>query len=144
MSSRVALYLDYENISDVTLVKNCIDFATSQGEIVIQNAYTKQWRKSRSAGSFLKRLGFSLVSTILKIKNSVDCKCMFDCMDALKDQPSPDIFIFVTGDGDYVHLVNILKGHHKRIIVFAKHGSFSKKLQEIAHEFYLLDEVFAA
>ena len=80
MPSRVALYLDYENVSDVELVENCIDFAISQGEIVIQNAYTKQWRNSRTDGNFLRRLGFSLVNVILNIKNSVDCKCMFDCL----------------------------------------------------------------
>ena len=142
MPSRVALYLDYENVSDVELVENCIDFAISQGEIVIQNAYTKQWKNSRTDGNFLRRLGFSLVNVILNIKNSVDCKCMFDCMDALQDKSSPDVFIFVTGDGDYAHLLNILNGHHKRTVVFARRGSGSKKLMRIAHEFYFLDEVF--
>jgi len=139
MLSRVALYLDYENVSDVALMRNCVDFAKSQGDVVIKNAYTKQWQNSRADGSFLRQLGFSLVNAILNIKNSVDCKCMFDCIDALQSKSSPDVFIFVTGDGDYAHLLNILKGHHKRTVVFARRGSGSKKLRRIAHEFYFLD-----
>lgn len=141
MPSTVALFVDYENVPDVHLAEHWIDFARSKGNLVIQNAYTRQWKNSLSDGSLLKRLGFRLISAIFNIKNSVDCKCMYDCLGVVESESSPDIFIIVTGDGDYAHLLNILKSHRKQTIVFARRGSESKKLKRIAHEFYFVDEV---
>lgn len=141
MSSTVALFLDYENVPDVQLAENLIDFAQFKGSLIVQNAYTRQWKESLRDGRFLRRVGFRLISSIFDIKNSVDCKCMDDCLRIAKSKLSPDIFIIVTGDGDYAHLLNILKGYHKRTIVFARRGSESKKLRRIAHEFYFVDEI---
>ena len=147
MSSRVALFLDYENVPNVQLAKNWIDFARSKGILVMQNAYTRQWKESRRDGRFLKGLGFCLISAIFDIKNSVDCKCMSDCLRIAKSKSSPDIFIIVTGDGDYAHLLSILKGYKKRTIVVARRGSENRELKRIAHEFYFVDgfeDYFAA
>jgi hypothetical protein len=141
MPSTVALFVDYENVPDVHLAEHWIDFARSKGNLVIQNANTRQWKNSPSDGSLLKRLGFRLISAIFNIKNSVDCKCMYDCLGVLESKSSPDIFIIVTGDGDYAHLLNILKSQRKQTIVFSRRGSESKKLKRIAHEFYFVDEV---
>ncbi len=139
--AKVALYLDYENIPDVEFVRNCIDFARSLGRVVIQNAYTTQWKESRHAGNYLRELGFCLVNTIFKIKNSVDYKCMSDCLTAVQAKSSPDIFILVTGDGDYAQILNILKKDYKKqTIVFSRRGSESKRLMKIANEFYFTDE----
>ena len=141
MSSKVALYVDCENVSNVKLAKSWIDFANSQGNLIIQNAYTRQWGQSLADGTFLEKLGFYLVNAIFRVKNSVDCKCMFDCMDALQGKSSPDIFILVTGDGDYTHLLEILKGHQKKTIIFARRGSDSTRLRKAAHEFHFVDEL---
>jgi len=141
MSSTVALFVDYENIPDVRWASNWIDFAQSKGCLIIQNAYTKHWQNSPADGSLLKRLGFRLVNVILNIKNSVDCKCMFDCMEVAKRKRSPDIFIFVTGDGDYAEIINFLKRNHKKTIVFARRGSESKRLMGIADEFHFVDDL---
>lgn len=139
--AKVALYLDYENIPDVEFVMNCIDFARSLGRVVIQNAYTTQWNESRYAGNYLRKLGFCLVNAIFKIKNSVDYKCMSDCLTAVQAKSSPDIFILVTGDGDYAQILNILKKDYKKqTIVFSRRGSESKRLMKIANEFYFTDE----
>ena len=141
MPSTVALFVDYENVPDVQLAENWINFAQSKGNLVVQNAYTRQWKNSPSDASLLKRLGFHLISAIFNIKNSVDCKCMYDCLGVAESLSSPDIFIIVTGDGDYAHLLNILKSHRKQTIIFARRGSDSKKLKRIANEFYFVDEV---
>jgi hypothetical protein len=139
-SSTVALFVDYENVPDVQLAESWINFAHSKGNLVVQNAYTRQWKNSPSDGSLLKRLGFRLISAIFNIKNSVDCKCMYDCLGMVESKSSPDVFIIVTGDGDYAHLLRILKSYRKETIVFARRGAGSKKLSRIAHEFYFVDE----
>jgi len=142
MSYTVGIYWDCENIQvNESLVEDLVAFAKSRGDIVIQNAYTTQWRKSPKDGSFLENVGFYLVNAIFRIKNSVDYKCMSDCLEAAQSKASPDIFILVTGDGDYAHVLSILRGYRKQTIVFARRGSESKKLKRIAHEFYFGDEV---
>jgi uncharacterized LabA/DUF88 family protein len=143
MSYTVGLYWDCENIrgrGNPSLVEGLVTFAESKGNIVVQNAYTRMWGKSSKYGNFLEKLGFCLVNAIFNIKNSVDYKCMSDCFEAAQSKFSPDIFILVTGDGDYTQVLNILRGYRKRTIVLAQRGSDSKKLREVADEFHFVDE----
>lgn len=145
MSYTVGLYWDCENIRgrrNSSLVEDLVAFAQSKGNIVVQNAYTRLWGKSSKYGDFLEKFGFCLVNAIFNIKNSVDYKCMSDCFEAAQGKSSPDIFILVTGDGDYTHVLNILRGYRKRTIVVAQRGSDSQRLREVADEFHFVDETF--
>jgi len=67
---------------------------------------------------------------------------MSDCLEAAQSKASPDIFILVTGDGDYAHVLSILRGYQKKTIVFARRGSSSWKLRRIANEFHFVDGLF--
>jgi uncharacterized LabA/DUF88 family protein len=61
-------------------------------------------------------------------------------VDAIKTSPGVDVIILISGDGDYVPLVEYLKNHGKRVEVLAFGKSTSTKLREAADEFLDLGE----
>jgi len=61
-------------------------------------------------------------------------------VDAIKTSDSVDAVVLVSGDGDYVPLVEYLKNHGKRVEVMAFGKSTSSRLRENADEFIDLEE----
>ena len=56
-------------------------------------------------------------------------------IDAIRIAPSIDTLVLVSGDGDFISLVEYLKNQGKRVEVIAFGKSSSSKLKEIADEF---------
>lgn len=61
-------------------------------------------------------------------------------IDAVRIAPSVDVLVLVSGDGDFVSLVEYLKNQGKRVEVIAFGRSTSSKLKEEADEFIDLEE----
>lgn len=61
-------------------------------------------------------------------------------VDAIKTSDSVDTVCLVSGDGDYVPLVEYLQNHGKRVEVMAFGKSTSSRLREAADEFIDLEE----
>lgn len=60
-------------------------------------------------------------------------------IDAVKTAPGVDVVVLVSGDGDYIPLVEYLKNQGKRVEVIAFGRSTSNRLKEIADEFMDLE-----
>ncbi len=60
-------------------------------------------------------------------------------VDAIKTAPSVDVIVLVSGDGDFVQLVEYLKNQGKRTEVLAFKRSASARLEETADEFINLE-----
>ena len=61
-------------------------------------------------------------------------------VDAIKTAASVDVIVLVSGDGDFIQLVEYLKNQGKRIEVIAFGKSTSSRLRETADEFIDLGE----
>jgi uncharacterized protein (TIGR00288 family) len=61
-------------------------------------------------------------------------------VDAIRISPSVDVIVLVSGDGDFLQLVEYLKNQGKRIEVMAFGRTASTKLKETADEFIDLEE----
>jgi uncharacterized LabA/DUF88 family protein len=61
-------------------------------------------------------------------------------IDAIRTAPGIDVVVLVSGDGDFLALVEYLKNMGKRVEVVAFGRSTSGKLKEAADEFIDLDE----
>ncbi len=61
-------------------------------------------------------------------------------VDAIKTSETVDAVVLVSGDGDYVPLVEYLQNHGKRVEVIAFGKSTSTRLREAADEFIDLEE----
>lgn len=62
-------------------------------------------------------------------------------IDAIKIAPSIDTLVLVSGDGDFVSLVEYLKNQGKRVEIIAFGRSASARLREVADEFIDLEEI---
>ncbi len=61
-------------------------------------------------------------------------------VDAVKLSPQLDVLVLVTGDGDFVPLVEYLKAHGRQVEVIAFSKSASSRLIEVADDFVDLGE----
>lgn len=61
-------------------------------------------------------------------------------IDAIRMAPSVDVIVLVSGDGDFIALVEYLKNQGKRVEVISFGKSASGHLKEVADEFVDLDK----
>ena len=64
-------------------------------------------------------------------------------IDAIRTAPALDVVVLVSGDGDFIPLVEYLKNQGKRVEVMAFGRTTSLKLKETADEFIDLDETIS-
>lgn len=161
--SDVALYIDWENIKYSLLNKenrlpNAIaikEAAAKYGRVVAAKAYAN-WQEGQhlrdpndlySAGIEpiyvpTTILGFTdMPNGAPRRKNSVDVKLAVDCVDASLSNPNIATFVLVTGDGDFVHLINTLRLRGKRVVVIGTSWSTSWQLTSSADHFLAYDVI---
>ena len=157
----VALYIDWENIKYSLLNKenrlpNAMalkEAAAKYGRVVAAKAYAN-WQEGQhlrdpndlySAGIEpiyvpTTILGFTdLPDGAPRRKNSVDVKLAVDCVDASLSNPNIVTFVLVTGDGDFIHLINTLRLRGKRVVVIGTSWSTSWQLTSCADHFLAYD-----
>ena len=61
-------------------------------------------------------------------------------VDAIKTAPSVDVIVLVSGDGDFLQLIDYLKNQGKRTEVIAFGRTTSAKIKDVADEFIDLDQ----
>lgn len=158
----IALMLDWENIRFGLQQRNLVpnisaikDEAQSLGRVVVARAYadfqnytmSNDPRRLYAAGiepvyvpgrNYDDGRGFS--QSNLR-KNSVDIKLTADCVEFCHRYPNIDAYVLVSGDGDFIHLVNSLRPYGKFVAIVALSWSASPRLTESADwvRFYDID-----
>lgn len=157
----VALFIDWENIKwsleDADMSPNVSairDAAERYGRVVVANAYADwQQRWHQEEPSRLYRAGVEPVYVPTKasiraqaekeedlfIKGSVDVKMTADCIECAHDHPSVKTFVLVSGDADFVHVVNILRPYGKRVVAIGVSWSAATRLIQTVDEFLQYD-----
>ena len=159
----VALYIDWENIkyslqNKESRLPNAValkEAAAKYGRVVLAKAYAN-WQEGQhlrdpndlySAGIepiYVPTviLGFGdLPDGAPRRKNSVDVKLAVDCVDASLSNPNIATFVLVTGDGDFVHLINTLRLRGKKVVVVGTSWSTSWQLTSSADHFLAYDVI---
>jgi len=158
----VALFIDWENIKwsleDAEMSPNVSairDAAERYGRVVVAKAYadwTQRWHMDESAR--LYRAGVEPVYVPTKasiraqahdtedffIKGSVDVKMTADCIECAHDYPTVRTFVLVSGDADFVHVVNILRPYGKRVVAVGVSWSSATRLIQTVDEFLQYDK----
>ncbi len=146
----VALLVDWENLKfsldqrqrrpNVTALR---DAAERFGRIVYARAYA-DWQDPvhRDDPASLYMAGLEPVYVLTKryvdgagevrIKNSVDVKLAADCIEASHSFPNVQTYIIVSGDHGFVHVVNTLRPHGKRVVVIGVSWTTAAQLTDQA------------
>jgi uncharacterized LabA/DUF88 family protein len=167
MPEDLAIFMDWENIYISTVseynskpnVSAILEKAREYGRIVSATAYA-DWTDGdfRDAPPTLYSNGISprYISARYfpggksqkRRTNSIDVMLAVECSDFLHNHPQVDTYVLVTGDGDFIPLVSLLRSRGKRVVVIGVSEATSYHLIESADHFVsyasLLEEERAA
>jgi uncharacterized LabA/DUF88 family protein len=98
---------------------------------------------------FLKTLSFRVrhkpvarvydnTAGIFKHKCNFDVELTIDTLDGIENY---DVFILLSGDGDFVKLIKYLKGKRKKTVVIAPSDRFSDNLEKAANQVIYLEDI---
>ncbi len=145
---RVAVFLDVQNLyhSAKHLYDARVDFnrvvnkAVSKRNLIRALAYVIRTKTGEEKAFFeaLTSLGIEIRVKDLQEFYGGMKKADWDvglAIDAVRVSSDVDAVVLVTGDGDFVPLVEYLKNKGKRVEVLAFDRSASSKLKEVADEF---------
>ena len=156
----VAVFVDFENVYvsvrekfDATpnfelIMDRCEDY----GRIVIARAYADWYRYPRvTSALFANGVEPMYVPTYYydrdmgrtgrPIKNSVDIHLCIDAMRTLYTEPNISKFVLVTGDRDFIPLVNAIRQRGKDVIIIGIGGAASAHLAQSADEFLFYEQI---
>ena len=156
----VAVFVDFENVyvsvrekfdaqpNFELIMDRCEDY----GRIVIARAYADWYRYPRvTSALFANGVEPMYVPTYYydrdmgrtgrPIKNSVDIHLCIDAMRTLYSQPNIVKYVLVTGDRDFIPLVNAIRQHGKDVIIIGIGGAASAHLAQSADEFLFYEQI---
>ncbi|MGH3088957.1 MAG: NYN domain-containing protein [Rubrobacteraceae bacterium] len=163
----LAVFIDWENIYISTVseygskpnVSAILEKSREYGRIVSATAYA-DWTDGdfRNAPPTLYSNGISprYISARYfpggrsqrRRTNSIDVMLAVECSDFLHNHPQVDTYVLVTGDGDFIPLVSLLRSRGKTVVVIGVSEATSYHLIESADDFVsyasLLEEERAA
>jgi uncharacterized protein (TIGR00288 family) len=153
IGQRVAVLIDVQNLyhSAKNLYGARVNFqeilklAISQRNLIRAFAYVVRTKTREEKPFFeaLTRLGIETRVRDLQEFYGGAKKADWDVgivIDAVRIVPNLDVLVLVSGDGDFVSLIEYLKNQGKRAEVIAFGRSASSKLKEVADEFIDLEE----
>jgi uncharacterized LabA/DUF88 family protein len=167
MPEDLAVFIDWENIYISTVseynakpnVSAILEKTREYGRIVSATAYA-DWTDGdfRDAPPTLYSNGISprYISaryfpggkSSKRRTNSIDVMLAVECSDFLHNHPQVDTYVLVTGDGDFIPLVSLLRSRGKKVVVIGVSEATSYHLIESADDFIsyasLLEEERAA
>ena len=150
---RIAVFIDFDNIE--IGVKNTLrrDFDVSpvlealkeRGEILTKIAYG-DWTRHGSMSRSLSQHGVQMVQRHpgpRGDKNGADINLALDALEMALTKPHIDAFAIVSGDSDFISLVEKLKQYNKTIYIVGGRAFTSTILQKNCREFISYENLLA-
>ena len=137
---QVAVLIDDENVG-LGSVEWLFDQVSNLGRILIRRAYS-DWSKGGNVRDQLLEFGIEPVHVFQVSnagKNASDIRMAIDAIDLLYSSPV-DTFVIVSGDADFLPLVNKLRSSGKMVIGAGRQKSTSATLVKACDRYYYLDQ----
>jgi uncharacterized LabA/DUF88 family protein len=151
-AKRVGVFLDFSNISAGALqVRQArINYyqllleATSGRQLISATAYCVRGEEEDITGFYeqLKIFGYRIRSKVAKVYPNGQRKGNWDvgmAVDAIIMAPKLDVVVIVSGDGDFVDLIEPLHSHGCSVEVFAFRQNTSNDLRDASDRYVDLD-----
>lgn len=149
---RVVVLIDTQNLyySAKNLYHSKVDFgqvlnsAISGRKLIRAFAYVVKTKTGEEQAFFEALTGLGIETRIKQLQEFYDGAKKADwdvgiVIDAIRASASADVIILVSGDGDFVPLLEYLRNQGKRVEVMAFGRSSSSKIKEDADEFIDLE-----
>jgi len=166
--TNIAVFMDYENIH-ISLERQyrlipepnklailLTDEIKKSGKILFGQAYA-DWEEYEGVQPALKKHGIDPRYVLSKAtiqkdaenghlivsrKNSSDIALALDASEVLHTREDIDTFALITGDRDFIELVNKLHNRNKGVIIFGVEKTTSKELKETADTFMSIESLY--
>lgn len=142
--SKIAVFVDYDNQQlDVFAL---IELLRERGRVVIRRAYA-DWVSKQSYRKTVVQAGFELIDcpkVTATHKNAADIRLAVDCLSISYENDDIETYVFVTGDVDFVPLINKLRTMGRETVVVSSDSSAAELLQQACDEYvpaHRLDEI---
>ena len=156
----VAVFIDFENIY-VSVRDNLdtnpnfeiiMDRCNELGRVILARAYADWYRYPRiTSALYANNIEPMYVPTYYydkdagrtgrPIKNSVDMNLCIEAMRTLFTMPGLSTFVLITGDRDFIPLVNSIRQQGKDVIIIGVGGAASSHLAQSADEFIFYEHL---
>ena len=156
----VAVFIDFENIYVSVRDKLdanpnfeiIMDHCNQLGRVILARAYADWYRYPRiTSALYANNIEPMYVPTYYydkgagrtggPIKNSVDMNLCIDAMRTLFTMPALSTFVLITGDRDFIPLVNSIRQQGKDVIIIGVGGAASSHLAQSADEFLFYEQM---
>lgn len=150
---RIGIFVDVQNVfysaknifQSKLNFKKLMDLIVGDRSMIRAIAYIVQHGDSKQSGfiELLTRLGYEIKSKILKVRPDGTAKGDWDmgiAIDTIAIADKIDTVVLVSGDGDFVPLVEMLKARGCRVEVVSFERSTSVELIQSASMFIPIDE----
>ncbi|CAN5512602.1 hypothetical protein BH23ACT9_BH23ACT9_13120 [soil metagenome] len=150
---RIALFLDYENLSIGARedlqgmqfdLRPLADALAERGRVVVRRAYA-DWSYFDTDRRMLTRENVELIEIPQRMgavrKNAADIKMAVDAVELVFERDYITTFVICTGDSDFTPLVNKLRELNKRVIGVGLEASTSKLLPPACDEFIFYERL---
>src|ERR1700733_11506478 len=149
----IAVFVDYDNIEigvkstlrrefDVSLP---LDALKERGDLVAKFAYAN-WGRQEGAARSMAENAVQMVQRLPSPrgdKNGGDINLALDALEMAFTHPHVNAFAIVSGDSDFIPLVNKLKEYGKTVFVVGGKAFTSTILQQNCHEFISFESLLA-
>jgi len=150
----IAVFVDYDNIEigvkstlrrefDVSLPLNALK---ERGDIVAKFAYAN-WGRQEGATRSMAENAVQMVQRLPSPrgdKNGADINLALDSLEMAFTHPHVNAFAIVSGDSDFIPLVNKLKEYGKTVFVVGGKAFTSTILQQNCHEFVSYESLLSS
>lgn len=129
-------------------IKAVLHLASRYGRVVDARAYA-DWQSPAhlSNADDLSACGVTTIGVATphshtygrRPKNGVDIRLAIDAIQLALTTPGLGTCVLVSGDGDFIHLVESLQERGCRVVVIGRSGSFSHRLKDAADEYWAYD-----
>ncbi len=75
----------------------------------------------------------------IRVKNSVDVKMTADCIECAHSYPNIGTYVLVSGDSDFIHVVNTLRTMGKKVVIIGVSWATSRRLADNVDGLILYD-----
>lgn len=149
----VAVFLDLDNLVigardanlhfDVNLILDKVQEMT-HGRVVLRQAYSGNLRQDQKLMKELAAAGFTMQSAVPVNnygKNLVDMYLVVDAMETMVDRQDFQTYVLVTGDRDFLPLVQALRKRGKHVIGVGLRRATSESLTSITDQYLYYEDL---
>jgi uncharacterized LabA/DUF88 family protein len=149
----VAVFLDLDNLVigardanlhfDVNLILDRVKELTN-GRVVLRRAYSGNLRQDQKLMKELAAAGFTMQSAVpvnAHGKNLIDMYLVVDTLDTMVDRQEYTTYVLVTGDRDFMPLVQALRRRGKHVIGVGLRHATSESLTALCDQYFFYEDL---